>query len=309
MENTFVKTTARDIFLHLLHMISLVTSVIGLLVLLFGYFNVLFPDSLNFYLSDYQEQIRIASSILIVVFPIFIFISWLMGRDYKKDPSKRGVLARKIFTYITLFASAVTVVVDLIVLIYRFYSGDYSVQFFAKILSVLIVAAAVFGYYLWDIRRENNESKKPKLYGWLSSIIIAAIIIAGFFIVGSPATQRDRRFDETRISNLQTIQNEIINYWATKNILPSTLIDLNDSISGFSVPSDPQTNINYEYIINGKLSFKLCANFNTDSNDYNSGQTVIPMIYPYNQNWNHSVGRVCFTRTIDPQLYKTPRSY
>jgi hypothetical protein len=308
MENNLnQKSSARDIFLHLLHTVMLIVSVIGLLTLLFGYFDVLFPDQLNFYLSDYLDQIRLATSVLVIVFPVYILISWILGRDYKKDPAKRGIRARRVFGYITLFAAAITVIVDLVTLIYRFYSGDYSVQFLMKILSVLIVAAVVFGYYLWDIRREYIRSTKPKLYAWISSAVILAVVIGGFFVVGSPATQRDRRFDETRINDLQTIQNQVISYWQSKNKLPATLGDLKNSISGFVAPTDPQTGASYEYIISGPLVFQLCADFKTDSKyDSANPPVAVPMSYPYNGNWDHGVGRICFSRTIDPQLYKNP---
>jgi len=54
------------------------------------------------------------------------------------------------------------------------------------------------------------------------------------------------------------------------------------------------------------LSFDLCAIFKTESQN-SGGNKAVPMVYPYyNQNWDHGAGRVCFSRTIDPQLYKIP---
>jgi len=140
------------------------------------------------------------------------------------------------------------------------------------------------------------------------AIVVFIAIIGGFFIVGSPTTQRDRRFDEVRVSNLQQIQSELINYWANKNKLPANLDSLNNSISGFAVPKDPQDNRAYEYIVTNSLAFQLCANFKTEGDSSNIGSGMVqPMIYPYNQNWNHRIGRTCFERTIDPQLYKNPK--
>jgi hypothetical protein len=79
---------------------------------------------------------------------------------------------------------------------------------------------------------------------------------------------------------------------------------LNNSISGFSAPIDPQTKANYEYNIKDatNLSFELCATFNQPS-----PKEIMPTpLYPagsIGQNWTHSAGRVCFERTIDKQLY------
>lgn len=304
---TLIKSSARDIFLHLLGTVMLIVSVIGLLTLLFGYFDEILPDTLTYYQAGNLDRIRIATSIVIVVFPVYIFIAWILGRDYKKNPAKRNIRARRVFMYLTLFASAITFIISLITLIYRFYSGDLTTQFVLKIVSVLAVAAAVFGYFLWDIRRRNFESKKPKLFAWIAGGAMLVIVAAGFFIVGSPAKQRDIRFDDTRVQNLQAIQDQIIGYWQKKDKLPATLNDLTDSISGFVAPQDPETKTAYGYKITGTLAFELCANFKT-SGQTNGASPYEPIIRtsPYNYNWNHAAGLVCFSRAIDSQLYKNP---
>ena len=52
------------------------------------------------------------------------------------------------------------------------------------------------------------------------------------------------------------IQNQIIPYWQTKNKLPMTLKDLEDPISGFMMPVDPDNKSPYEYVVTGKFSFQ-----------------------------------------------------
>jgi hypothetical protein len=124
------------------------------------------------------------------------------------------------------------------------------------------------------------------------------------------------QYDQQKISDLQNIQYQIVNYWQRKEILPAKLSDLEDTISGFKVPVDPQTGektyirINYEYNIKDAttLSFELCTTFNKDSNfGSKSDIPAIPLSYysgnGINENWQHSAGRYCFERTIDKQLY------
>jgi hypothetical protein len=176
-----------------------------------------------------------------------------------------------------------------------------------KVLVVLLVAAGVFGYYIWELRRKNIKSKIPKILAWIVSFAVVISIILGFFIIGTPAVQRDRRFDEQRVSDLQTLQNQIINYWTQKEFLPPQLSGLEDSISGFIVPVDPESKLSYEYKITDSLSFELCATFETSGND--RGVSFKGVSSPYSvgsfqQNWDHKAERTCFARTIDPQLYK-----
>ena len=65
------------------------------------------------------------------------------------------------------------------------------------------------------------------------------VIIAAFFIIGTPNSARLTQYDQQKVSDLQNIQTQIVNYWQKKSALPDSLSDLNDPISGFTVPTDP----------------------------------------------------------------------
>ena len=166
-----------------------------------------------------------------------------------------------------------------------------------------------------------------KTVPWFGLILVVVAIIGGFVIVGSPAQQRAMRFDQQRVSDLQSIQWQVINYWQRKQALPLALSDLDDTssnISNFSVPVDPETGASYEYSVSGAngpsnnvsnpglgsraSSFELCATFSTDSHLTNSSSNIAMRFAPsgpngvVNNNWDHSVGRVCFDRMIDSNV-------
>ena len=308
-EKNDFKMTPKDFFMHFFDFVLLYVSIISLITLLFQYVNVLFPDKLNFYLTEVLATIRWSSSALVIVFAVFLLISWLLEKDLLKNPAKRDLKFRKWLIYFTLFASAITIVIDLITLVYNFYSGEISIRFYLKVFVVLAIAAGVFGYYFWDLKRTTDKKYRlPKILGIVAAIVVLASIIGGFFIAGSPATQRQRRFDEQRVNDLQILQNEIVNYWTQKEKLPEELIDLKNSISGFNPSNDPETLVSYEYNIKGPLSFELCAEFKTGNLIDNQNPTIAkPEPYygdPYRQNWSHETGRTCFSRIIDPELYK-----
>lgn len=148
-----------------------------------------------------------------------------------------------------------------------------------------------------------------KYFIYIIIFLVAIAVIAGFFVVGSPQTERMRRFDERRVQDLQSIQWQIINYWTSKSILPTELSQLNDSISGFVVPKDPVSGADYTYQVKdlNNLVFELCANFEISSLENNPG--IAKQAYPYaiSENWQHGEGRQCFERKIDPQLYPPKR--
>src|SRR6185369_6211923 len=138
------KSTPKDVFLHLLGIITLIVSVISFITLWFQYINVWLPDVLQYAGtgSSYLDPIRWAVAALVVVFPVYILVCWILGRDYKADASRREVRARKWLLYLTLFIAAVTIIVDLITLLYNYLNGDLTLAFFFKILVVLVTAAA-----------------------------------------------------------------------------------------------------------------------------------------------------------------------
>lgn len=299
MENN-MKSTPKDVFLHLLGIITLMVSVVSFITLWFQYINVWIPDTLQ-YLgtgSFYLDSIRWAVAALVVVFPVYILVGWILGRDYKVDPSRREVRARKWLLYLTLFIAAITIIIDLITLLYNYLNGDLSMSFFLKILVVLVTAAGVFGYYIWDLRRQDFNSKIPKLIAWKVGILVFVTAAIGFWLVGTPATQRDRKLDERRVSDLQAIESNITSYWVNNRKLPV--------LSDVDLGSDPQTGLSYEYIKKDNLNYELCGIFKTIAKN---DPRAIPQIYPpgpYNENWDHESGRFCFSRSINPILYPSP---
>ena len=308
MEQNHIKSTPKDVFLHLFNIVTFYLSVIGLITLYVNYINALFPDALNYYFSGISQGVRWASSVLFIAVPAYLISSWMLGKDIKQQPEKRDLKLRKWLIYFTLFVSAITMIVDLMIFVYYFLDGEISTRFFLKVLAVLQVAGTVFGYYFWELKRDNKKTNIPKILTIVVAIVVLGSIIAGFFIVGTPADQRNRRFDERRINDLQSLQGQIINFWVQKGKLPENLDDLKADIAGYYIPQDPDTQQNYEYIVNDELNFSLCANFGSSDKDIKNPNYAGKYGYyqdPYYQeNWQHEAGRVCFERKIDPEYYK-----
>lgn len=314
MEKITLKTSPRDVFLYILAIVTLYISVWRFIAMIFEYIHYIFPDDLNIYFTQASDEIRGSMAALIVVFPVYLGITWFLRKDIIKNPEKRELWVRRWLLNLTLFLAAVTIIVDLIILVDNFLNGELTLRFVLKVLTVFIVASAVFGYYLWDLKRDTSPSSKPsKVLAAIVSSVILAGIVSGFFIVGSPATQRKMRFDDIRIGNLQSLQWEIVNFWQMKRRLPKTFSELKNDISGFIPPEDPETSASYGYRIKSALEFELCAKFSLPSpslkDDAQAKLGHMPIyepmgMYGQQQNWTHEEGEKCFTRKIDPDFYK-----
>lgn len=294
--------TPRNLFVHLLAIVTLYWSAISFTTLLWQYINKFFPDNLNYSGYDfYSGAIRFSVSALIIVFPVFIATSWYLNKLYRKEAQVRQSKIRKWLLYLTLFIASLVIIGDLIGTINTLLGGEITVRFILKALSIFLVAGLVFGYYLDDVRRET-PSESAKYFAWGTGVLVLAVIITAFFIIGSPASARLTIFDQQRTSDLMGIQWEIVNYWQKKERLPVSLAELKDSISGYEAPTDPETKLSYEYNIKSStnLLFELCATFNKASFQ---DSTYPEKSIGIGQNWNHPAGRVCFERIIDKQIY------
>ncbi|MEI8123559.1 MAG: DUF5671 domain-containing protein [bacterium] len=305
MENQS-KTTAKDFFLYLGLMIGLYTSTVSFLILLFQITNKIFPLA-GEYIGGTDSGIRISISILFIFFLAFLYLSYIIMKDLKANPEKKDLWVRKWIIFLTLFIAGITIAIDLSTLIYRFLGADdLTLRFFLKVFFVLIVVGTIFRSSLKDLRRTSFEmTRKIKIEYGIVSIIILIGITYGVIQNGSPITLRAKQMDERRLSDLMTIQNQIVySQWQNKGDIPTNLEVLNEPISGFVIPKDPETRESYEYRKISTNSFELCATFKTGSNDSSRSKSmVINPANTVNENWQHASGRVCFERTIDQKLY------
>ncbi|MFA5349089.1 MAG: DUF5671 domain-containing protein [Candidatus Paceibacterota bacterium] len=308
MKNKNEKLSPKHVFLHLFSISMLYLATINVLTLIFQFINQAVRDPLTsteyFAVYNSHNLVRFGLASIIIVFPLFIWSSWYLNKIYLRIPKARQMKTRKWLIYLTLFILALVVVGDLIRTIWMFLGGEISLRFILKALAVLIVSGGIFGYYLWDVRREKT-SKKSKYFAWGAGAIVLILIVFGFILTGSPKEERLARFDYQKVGDLQEIQYQIINYWQSKEKLPEKLEDLKDSISGFMIPLDPQSKKPYEYAVSGENKFELCAEFNLAINDSGPKMPYIDNFTAYMNlsNWNHQAGRACFIREIDPELY------
>lgn len=151
------KVSPKDVFLHLLGIVTLYSSAIALITLFFQYANLAFPDPLNFYRDEILSTIRFSVSTLIIVFPAYVITTWFLNKSYLSNPERRNLRIRKWLIYFTLFVAALVVIGDLVTLVYNFLGGDITSQFVVKVFSVFFVAGSIFTYYFWDIRKYRTE--------------------------------------------------------------------------------------------------------------------------------------------------------
>lgn len=309
------KTTPKDFFLNLGAIAALYFLVINLIQLVFQTIDVAFPPTPES--AGVIPSISFPIAALIIGFPLYLLLIRITVRGETVDPTRRELPVRKWLAYLTLFIAGAAIAIDLIYLLNRFLGGaEITVGFILKVIAVLVLAGIIFGYYISDLRYRGARPMKT-YFAVGGAVLVITAIGFGFSVFGSPATQRALRFDAERVSDLQTIQYQVITYWQAKNAVPATLNELNDPTRGVQVPTDPYTGKAYGYKKLSATSFKICADFERESpKTGTAAYYAVPKIVstpeaplgmsPFiggGEYWDHGVGTVCFERTIDPSYF------
>lgn len=153
--------SAREAFLYLVLFLTLYISSFSFGTLLFQFINRAWPDPLKEpygVIDGVLSTIRMSTASLLIAFPVFLFVSWVVAREVHRDADKRSSKIRKWLTYITLFVAAGIIIGDLITLVFNVLGGELTLRFILKVAVVAVIAGTIFGYYLWDLRQEEKES-------------------------------------------------------------------------------------------------------------------------------------------------------
>jgi hypothetical protein len=115
-------------------------------------------------------------------------------------------------------------------------------------------------------------------------LVVLGAIGGGFYLVGPPAEERERRLDARRENDLQRLRLAADLYWTRNGRLPATLDDLAKEAGTNIYSQDPQSGERYSYSVKSGDTYELCAEFARESEDRGDF-------------WSHGIGKRCFTIT------------
>jgi hypothetical protein len=300
--------SAREAFFYLVLFATLYIAAFNLGLVLFAILDRWMPDAVE---KEYAyrgaiEAIRNGIAGLVIAFPIFLFVSTLIGRAMAREPEKRGSAVRKWLTYITLFVAALVIIGDLTFLVQRLLSGELPARVLWKALVVLAIAGSIFGHYLADLRGEEGEGTVPaRRSPWLVRAVVVAVvaaIVAGLVTAGSPRQARLRALDGERVEELKGIWGQVNQVRLDRKPAPATLAEL-AALPGAPPPEsyrDPVTHEFYGYRVVDSVTVELCATFATADSSPGPGRDGAALF------WRHPRGRHCFEVPLKMPRVLTP---
>jgi hypothetical protein len=288
--------TAKHTFFYLLALVTLGFVATGLGQIIFQVINALFPEvapSYDAYFS--QETLRFGISAVIVGGPMYAVITHLINKELQTGEMRPDAGIRKWLTYLILFVSSLVIIGFLIGILNSFLSGELTIKFILKAFSAIFIAAQVFGYYLYDIRRERFSDQVPLRHFRIAFLIcLVGALVGGFFVLDTPSTVRSQRQDQERINRLSNISWKVEEHYRSEEKLPSALSEIEDNlVKGHLL--DPNTEEPFRYEVLTDEKYELCATFERSNREPIPGE----ISFVRSIDWLHEAGEHCFERTVE----------
>lgn len=299
-----MENTAKNFALQLGSLITLYVSIGSLIALLFGVITVQYPDQaqMPWEHDSATASIRFAIAILIIFFPSYIALTRFVNVIRRSEHGIYLTLT-KWLVYLSLLIGGGVLLGDLVAILNSFLEGELTVRFVLKAMSVFLVIGTAFAYYLLDVRGYWQEQERYSIYyAGIVSLAVLVSLIGGFVNIETPNEVREMNLDAKQVSDLQEIQSHIESYVVLNAKLPD---DISTAYNTLSEPVAPEGRNAYVYQVIDAQSFKLCAEFASESSTVGDSYYPEKMMYsepfsirnPYD--WNHGSGEWCFTRILN----------
>lgn len=294
------KNSAKFAFFYLLSLVGLLFVSLSTGMIIFQIINKYIVDVID--TSNYfsSSDLKFAISALIISAPVFYLTMKQIYKNLYSGELEKDSGIRKWLSYFVLLVSSVVMIGWLIATLNNFFDGELTTKFILKALTALSIAATIFSFYFYDIKREQTAEVKDKvikIYFYASLLVIIISFIASLFVVESPTQTRNRKFDVVIINDFYAIDSALNSYYADKGKLPESLQELQAETIYLQddVLKDSATNQFYKYQVIEDKKYELCATFksankNTNPNDFESYA---------DPRWLHEAGYQCIKNKIE----------
>ncbi|MDD5032078.1 MAG: DUF5671 domain-containing protein [Patescibacteria group bacterium] len=291
-------SAAKFAFFYMLSLVALIFMALTSGMIIFQIINKNIPDILNLYQGRFSpSQLKFAISALVISTPIFYVCMWRIFKNLTSGALEKDSGIRKWLTYFILLVSSVVMLGWLIATINSFLDGEFTTKFILKAITAIFIAAAIFTFYFYDIRRENvkKNDRVIQVYFYASLVLVIAVFVASLFIVESPTQTRNRKYDNFILDNFSNIDSAIASYYQEFKKLPEGLNELEAEYSylGEDTIKDPASKIMFDYRVVDKNTYELCATFKASNKDEN-----IEEYNYYKDKWTHEAGYQCLEQKV-----------
>jgi len=297
MQNTS-NNAAKYAFFYMLSLVALIFMAQSTGMIIFQIINKNIIDIIDNYSDFSSNALKFAISALIVSAPIFFLTMRQVYKNLYSGKLDKDSGVRKWLTYFIILVSSVVMLGWLIGTINNFLDGELTTKFVLKAITAIFIAAVIFTFYLYDIKRDQVAGQKDKVvrvYFYGALIIVIATFVASLFYVESPRQTRDRKLDNAILDKFDQIDGAMNTYYKENEILPSSLEELIPEFTYISQKDimDQVTKEVFGYKILDANKYELCANFRLPNIEDEENR------YDYHKDrWPHESGYQCLGQKV-----------
>lgn len=290
---------AKFAFFYLLSLVALIFMSLSTGTIIFQIINKTIADVLNLYSGTYaDEAMKFGISALVVSAPIFFFTMRQIYKSLFSGELQKDSHVRKWLTYFVMLVSSIVMIGWMIGTLNNFLSGEITLKFILKAITAISIAAAIFGFYFYDIKRGAVEGVKDKVvtvYLYASITVVLVTFIASMFFVDSPTETRKRKIDAQVLNDFEMINSNLEMYYQSLKKMPTDLNELVDEFKETGLHlKNPADDKMYEYKVIGEREYSLCANFLASNKIEENDVTM----YDQSGRWPHDAGYQCISQKL-----------
>lgn len=260
--------SAKYAFYYLLSLVALIFTALSVGMIAFSIIDKSVGDALNY--SSVDGQLKFAISALFISGPIFYLMSFLINKGLQNGELDKESGVRRWLTYFIILVSSLIILGVFIGIMTSFLSGELTTSFILKSLTMIVIAAAVFSFYFYDIKRAEVKGTNTiiRIFFISSASLVLIAFVAAWFFVESPRVARAKRLDQVLINNISSLESAVNSYYEKTKVLPDNLDQIKNSpelyidMKSFN---DPETGAPIVYNKTSTSTFEFCANFRTDT--------------------------------------------
>jgi hypothetical protein len=286
--------SARDAFLYLLSFSTLATWATALGSMAIQLINYWIPDAVTpGSVYNLRSSLSWQMASVAIAFPVYLLVMRTIFGEAARQPQRLMSGVRRWLTYLALWITAAIMVGDLICFLNYFLEGEITARFVLKAAVVMLIAGAVFTYYLSSLRWNSEtvvskEKSRNVAFGAGALLAVAVTFCMGLGVAGTPSRQRSLEADQKRVQDLRQLA-WAVQAWQKRNrALPAQLSDLRTGTAAARF-NDPESGKPYGYRCLSDTRYEVCAEFAAadpvESSAYYATRS------PF---WNHGKGRTCF---------------
>ncbi len=311
-------SSALDVGMSLFGFALLTIVAYSLIRLGFALAELTFPDVLGkTQASTLSRTIHHAMASLLVALPAYaLALRWWFAR-YRVGAARREPALTRWITYGVLLAASLTMIGDLIAVVYSLLQGEATARFVAKASWLLLLAMLVVALYGLERRQLQYGRMPPR--GALATVAAAGLLLAllacglGLRMAGTPALARAQALDAERVVRLKRLADCAERYARDGGELPASLDAMLASTRDATCTDaarDPATQRPFEYRVLSPLReqgksregrIELCAVFELAAPPRGSGARPAPGTWQ-----EHDAGRVCRAISVRVPVARTP---